>query len=107
MDADLVRFTGSLCASRTFGELERVFATGFPKALDAPMYGFDLVQPRRWVRVNVSDAFVAAYEREADPVRTQALATRHAVYNRALMSATEWERTAVYRNAYGCTASTT
>ena len=107
-EADLVRFVGSLSAARNLDELRRSFASGFPRVLNAPMYGYDLVDPRtgraeRSVAVNVSDAFVATYEQEArdiDPVLARALDSRRAAYNRELMSAEEWEESAVYRRAY-------
>ena len=108
MDVALVRFAGSLSGSRSLGELQHAFVTGFPSVLDAPMYGYDLVDPRtgraaRSVTANVSDAFVAAYERDArdvDPVLAHALESRRPAYNRALMSAADWEDSAVYRRAY-------
>jgi DNA-binding CsgD family transcriptional regulator/GAF domain-containing protein len=83
--------------------LGRVFASGFGRVLDAPMYGYEVFEPRFRVAVNVSDAFVAAYERDArhvDPVLAQALDTRRPAYSGALMSAQEWEASTVYRRAY-------
>ena len=106
--SDLVRVVGSLCDSGSLDELQRNFVSGFPRLLDAPMYGYELVDPRtgrpaRSVAVNVSDAFVATYEltaRDVDPILAQALDTRRPAYNRAMMSAQEWEASAVYRRAY-------
>jgi len=104
-----VRFVGSLSAAASLDDLQRTFVAGFPRVLDAQMYGYDLVDPRtgraeRSVTVNVSDAFVARYEDEAraiDPVLAHALDTGRPAYNLALMSPQEWEESAVYRRAYG------
>lgn len=108
MDLDVVRFVGALSAAKSLNVLERAFATGFPRVLDAPMYGYNLIDARtgratRSVTVNVSDAFVTTYERNArhvDPVLAHALESRRPAYNRALMSAAEWEDSAVYVRAY-------
>jgi DNA-binding CsgD family transcriptional regulator len=98
MDADLVRYAGSLAAAASVDELLRACVAGFPKALDAEMYGCELLDRR--VRVGVSDAFAAAYAPALDPVRERALSTGRPAYNLALMSQAEWEACAVYRDAY-------
>jgi DNA-binding CsgD family transcriptional regulator len=107
-EAELVRYVGSLCTSASLEELQQRFVTGFPRVVDAPMYGYDLVDPAtgrlgQRVTVNVSDAFMTTYERDArdvDPILARAIATGRPAYNRALMSAEEWEETSVYRRAY-------
>jgi hypothetical protein len=107
-EVELVRFVGSLCTATSLEQLERRFVAGFARVTDAPMYGYDLVDPQTGrpsciATANVSDAFVARYEREArdvDPVLAQALDTRRPAYNLAMMSADEWEESAVYRRAY-------
>ena len=105
---ELLRFLHALWACRRLEHLERVFIEGFQRAIDAPMYGYELVDPltRRVARsanANVSDAFLARYERDArdvDPVLARAVATGRPAYNLALMSAAEWERSAAYVRAY-------
>jgi DNA-binding CsgD family transcriptional regulator len=54
------------------------------------------------VGVNVSDMFVARYERamHLDPLVARSRATGRAVYNRHEMSAAEWEESPIYRLAY-------
>ena len=103
-----MRFAQSLSAASSLDELERSFVAGFGRLLDVPMYGYDLVDPDTghptcMATANVSDTFVACYEREArdvDPVLERVYETGRAAYNRALMSAEEWRETAVYRRAY-------
>ncbi len=71
------------------------------RVLDAPMYGLEL--EGHSVSANVSDAFVARYEREAralDPVRARALATGKPASNLGMMSPEEWERSAAFACAY-------
>jgi DNA-binding NarL/FixJ family response regulator len=107
-EVELVRFVGSLCAATSLEQLERRFVAGFARVSDARMYGYDLVDPHTGLptcvaTANVSDAFVARYEREArevDPVLAQALDTGRPAYNLAMMSPDEWEDSAVYRRAY-------
>jgi DNA-binding CsgD family transcriptional regulator/GAF domain-containing protein len=104
----LAGFAEALCASSTLEEVERTFLAGFGRLIDASIYGYDLVDPTTGspsciATANVSDAFVARYEREArdvDPVLAEAYETGKATYNRALMSAEEWEESAVFRRAY-------
>ena len=106
--AKLVRFAQSLSASSGLEELKGNFLAGFGRVMGVWMYGYDLVdpadgRPRCVAAANVSDAFVALYEREArsvDPVLAQALATRRPTYNLALMSPEEWEESPVYQRAY-------
>jgi len=54
------------------------------------------------VAVNVSDVFVARYDRvmESDPLLERSRATGRTAYNLAMMSAAEWEESAAYRLAY-------
>jgi DNA-binding NarL/FixJ family response regulator len=104
----LVRFTQALCTSRTIAQLEQRFAAGLGPLLDVPMYGFNILDRTTWrpkhnVAVNVSEIFVARYERDArdvDPVLRTALRTRHATYNLSLMSEQEWLDSPPYRGAY-------
>src|SRR5262249_4439372 len=91
----------------SYAELERAFARGFCSVADVPMAGFYALDPasRRIVHnvaVNVSDVFVARYERamERDPLLVEARSTGRPVYNLALMSLQEWEESEAYRLAY-------
>jgi DNA-binding CsgD family transcriptional regulator len=75
--------------------------------MDVRMSGFYALDPEhrriaRNVAVNVSDVFVARYERamERDPLLAEARSTGRPVYNRALMSAQEWEESEAYRLVY-------
>jgi DNA-binding CsgD family transcriptional regulator len=98
---ELLRYIQSLWAASTVEQLERAFVAGFGRVVDAPMYGLELAS--RTVTANVSDAFTARYALEArdlDPVRARALASGEPAYNRQMMSAAEWERSAAYRHAY-------
>lgn len=107
-DFELVRFAQGLAAAGTLEQLERHFLGGFGALLGVQMYGYDLVDPltgrASCVAVaNVSDLFVARYEREGrelDPVTVEARATGKPAYNLALMSSEEWLESPVYRRAY-------
>jgi DNA-binding CsgD family transcriptional regulator/GAF domain-containing protein len=105
--AALLAFAGDLAAASSYQELERAFALGFGRVMDVRMFGFYALEPESQriahnVAVNVSDVFVARYERamERDPLLAQARATGRPVYNLALMSAQEWEESEAYRLAY-------
>jgi DNA-binding CsgD family transcriptional regulator/GAF domain-containing protein len=105
--AALLAFARALGQASSYEELERAFALGFSGVLDVPMSGFYALEPdsRRIahnVAVNVSDVFVARYERamERDPLLAEARSTGRPVYNLALMSAQEWEESEAYRIAY-------
>ena len=96
-----LRFVHALWTAATAEQLERAFITGLGRVLDAPMYGLEL--DGRHASANVSDAFVARYERDArdlDPVRARALATGKPASNLAMMSPAEWERSAAFACAY-------
>ena len=104
--AALVRFTGALCVADEIVQLERGFA-GFGRLLSVPMYGFNLLKPgsdqiEHVCRVNVSDAFVFRCKDkiELDPLVAASRKSVGAVYNRALMSAEEWQESEIYRRAY-------
>jgi DNA-binding CsgD family transcriptional regulator len=104
---ELVRFTQSLTASSTHGQLRDTFLAGFGRLLGVPMYGYALIdatgRPTCVANGNVSDVFVACYERDAkdvDPVLERAYETGRPTYNRALMSEEEWLESLVYRRAY-------
>jgi DNA-binding NarL/FixJ family response regulator len=103
----LVRLTRRLAEARTIDELERAFATGFGRVVDVPMYGFYTLDREgrgiaHNVGVNVSDIFVARYERamHLDPLVARSRATGRPVYNRHEMSSAEWEESPIYRLAY-------
>jgi DNA-binding CsgD family transcriptional regulator/GAF domain-containing protein len=105
--AALLAFAGELAAASSYQQLERAFVVGFGRVMDVRMSGFYALDPQsrhiaRNVAVNVSDVFVARYERamERDPLLMQARSTGRPVYNLALMSAQEWEESEVYRLAY-------
>jgi DNA-binding CsgD family transcriptional regulator/GAF domain-containing protein len=105
--AALLAFARALAEASSYEELERAFALGFCPVLDVPMFGFYALdrESRRIahnVAVNVSDVFVARYERamERDPLLVEARSSGRPVYNLALMSAQEWEESEAYRLAY-------
>jgi DNA-binding CsgD family transcriptional regulator len=108
----LVRFTEALCAAPSLPELERRFAAGLGPLMAVPMYGFNVLDRTTWrpelnVAVNVSEIFVARYERDGrdvDPVLRRALATGRATYNLDIMTQEEWLESPLYRHAY-CTHS--
>jgi DNA-binding CsgD family transcriptional regulator len=105
---ELVRFAQSLSAASSLQQLERSFLAGFGQMIGAEFYGFDLVDEstRQLVRIvtaNVSDTFVARYQREVrdiDPMRARVYETGQTTYNRAIMSEEEWEASPAYRRAY-------
>jgi DNA-binding CsgD family transcriptional regulator/GAF domain-containing protein len=105
---ELVRCVHSLSAAASVADLERSFLASFARLIDVPMFGYKIVDPDTGspvsaARANVSDTFAACYDAEAlavDPVRARAIATGRPAYNRDLMSAEEWEASAVYRRAY-------
>ena len=102
----LLRFATALCASSDLAELEHKLVRGFGRLIHAPMYGlyiFDPLsgRPARVAPVNVSETFLARYERlpqgrETDPVHARALESGGAAYNMALMSMQEWVESPVY-----------
>ena len=105
----MVRFVHTLSAASTPAQVKRTFAMGFGRLFGVPCTDTtsttrSAVTPPAATRpVNVSDAFVAAYElhgRHVDPVLAKAHESRRAAYNLALMSAEEWEQCPVYRVAY-------
>jgi DNA-binding CsgD family transcriptional regulator len=106
--AELLRFARSLSASPSLAELKQRFLVGFGRVVRAPMYGYALVDPVTdsptcVANGNVSATFVARYERHAkhmDPLLKRAYRTGETTYNLALMSAEEWEQSAVFRRAY-------
>jgi DNA-binding CsgD family transcriptional regulator/GAF domain-containing protein len=102
----LLRFATALCASSDLAEVEHKLVTGFGRLIDAPMYGlyiFDPLtgRPGRVAAVNVSETFLARYERlpqgrETDPVHVRVLESGGAAYNMALMSMEEWVESPLY-----------
>jgi len=102
---DLVRFAQALSGSSNLDELERRFIAGFGRLMAVPMYALYIFDPQagppgRVVSSNVSDIFLARYERvgrDEDPMHEQVLATGNAAYNLAIMSDAEWLETTVYR----------
>ena len=102
-----VRFATALARASGLAELERIFTAGFGRVVGVPMYGFYALEPgqpriERNVAVNVSDVFVARYDRvmESDPLLERSRSTGRTAYNLAMMSAAEWEESAAYRLAY-------
>jgi DNA-binding CsgD family transcriptional regulator len=105
--AGLLAFARELAAASSYQQLERAFTLCFGRVMDVRMSGFYALDPQSRriahnVAVNVSDVFVARYERamERDPLLLQARSTGRPVYNLALMSAQEWEESEAYRLAY-------
>jgi DNA-binding CsgD family transcriptional regulator/GAF domain-containing protein len=104
---EVVRFVRSLAAASSFEQLERSFLSGFGRLMGVDIWGYNVVDPLigapRWfTRTNVSDTFIARYAtaRDHDPMRAAAYGRGETAYNRALMSAEEWEESVVYRAAY-------
>jgi DNA-binding CsgD family transcriptional regulator/GAF domain-containing protein len=105
--AALLALARALTQASSYEQLEQAFALGFCRVVDVPMAGFYALEPESGriahnVAVNVSDVFVARYERamERDPLLAQARSAGRPVYNLALMSAREWEESEAYRLAY-------
>ena len=102
----LVRFASDLFASADLAELEHRLVTGFGRLIHAPMYGLYLLdpltgRPGQVAPVNVSDTFLARYERlpqgrKTDPLHAHVLATGGAAYNATLMSMEEWLESPLY-----------
>ena len=102
----LLRFASALCASSDLAELEHKLVTGFGRLIHAPMYALYILdpltgRPGRVAPVNVSETFLARYERlpqgrESDPLHAHALASGSAAYNMALMSMEEWLESPLY-----------
>jgi len=102
---ELVRFAHRLSGSADLDELEARFIDGFGRLMAVPMYALYIFDPEsgppgRVVSSNVSDIFLAQYERsgrEEDPLHEQVLNTGKPAYNLDLMSDGEWLETMVYR----------
>jgi DNA-binding CsgD family transcriptional regulator/GAF domain-containing protein len=102
----LLRFATALYSSSDLVELEHKLVRGFGRLIDAPMYGLYILDPatgRPWrvAPVNVSETFLARYERlpqgrQTDPVLAHALESGGAAYNMALMSMEEHLESPVY-----------
>lgn len=105
--AQLVDLAHALAAAASVPELERAFHARAPALLGMPMRGFYLLDDSgtraETISVaNVSDSFVARYERAArpvDPLLRRALADGAPVYNLAVMSLAEWTASDCYRAA--------
>lgn len=104
---ELLRFARGMSEAPTLEALERVFAARFGRLLGVPMYGFYALEPdspriEYNVAVNVSDLFVARYERAmaVDPLLSDSVKTGRSVYNLDLMTEEEWAESDVYRLAY-------
>jgi len=105
--AALVRFARALSEAEHVDQLGRAFAAGFGRLLGVPMYGFYAVEPgspriEHNVAVNVSEVFVARYERamDVDPLLKCSREAGRSTYNLDLMTLSEWEESAIYRRAY-------
>jgi DNA-binding CsgD family transcriptional regulator len=95
---ELLHFSESLCAAANLGELARRFNDVFPPLFKVPMYGLYVVEP--WTArpqiiawANVSDSFLARYERygrEVDSLHAHLVDTGRAAYNIGLMAMEEW-----------------
>jgi DNA-binding CsgD family transcriptional regulator/GAF domain-containing protein len=103
-DVKLLRLAQALCSSTSADELARRVETGVPGLVHAPMQGTYFVDPGTGrlanpSRVNVSDLFLARYERLGRPVDTlltHVMETRTAVANTSLMSPPEWLESPLY-----------
>jgi DNA-binding CsgD family transcriptional regulator len=102
---ELLRFSESLCAASSLGELARRFHAVFPPLFKVPMYGLYVVEP--WTArpeivasANVSDFFLASYERhgrEVDSLHAHLVETGRAAYNIGLMTMEAWLEHPLYR----------
>jgi DNA-binding CsgD family transcriptional regulator len=104
---EVIRFVQSLAEARSLEQLERRFCAGFGRLMGADIFGYNVLdpdtgRPRWYAGVNVSDMFLARYARvrHEDPLRARVYRDGAPAYNRALMSAEEWEQSPVYRGAY-------
>lgn len=104
--AALLRCASALCASSDLAELAHRLLTGVGRLFYAPMRTLYLLdpltgRPESVAPVNVSETFLARYERlpqgrDTDPLHTHALVSRGAAYNMALMSREEWLESPLY-----------
>ena len=79
----MLRFAAALCTSSDLAELEHKLVRGFGRLIHAPRYGLYILdpltgRPGRVAAVNVSETFLASYERlpqgrETDPVHARVL----------------------------------
>lgn len=102
---ELLDFAQSMCAASTLPDLARRFATRFPSLFGVPMFGLYVMEP--WAgrpelvaSANVSDVFLARYERhgrEVDSLLAHLLSTERPAYNVGLMSMDEWLEHPLYR----------
>jgi DNA-binding CsgD family transcriptional regulator len=102
-DVKLLRLAQALCASTSAEELARRVETGLLGLMHAPMQGTYFVDPGTGrlnvSRVNVSDLFLARYERLGRPVDTllsHVTETGTATANTSLMSLPEWLESPLY-----------
>lgn len=96
--AALLGFVQALSGVRDVEELARRFDRAFKRVFDVPMYGFYIREP--WTgapclvtSANVSDVFLARYERhgrEVDCMQQSLAATAKPAYNIGLMTMGEW-----------------
>jgi DNA-binding CsgD family transcriptional regulator len=106
--AALLGFASDLVASASLPELEHKLVRGLGSLIRAPIYGLYILdpvtgRPVRVAPVNVSETFLARYERlpqgrKTDPLYAHAVATNEAAYNLALMSMEEWLESPLYTN---------
>jgi DNA-binding CsgD family transcriptional regulator len=102
---ELLHFSESLCGASTVADLARRFTAVFPALFGIRMYGFYGVEP--WTggmellaSANVSDMFLARYERqgrEVDVLYEALIRTGRPVYNIGLMSMAEWVEHPLFR----------
>jgi DNA-binding CsgD family transcriptional regulator len=103
--AELLHVSESLCGATTVADLARRFSAVLPAMFGIRMYGFYAVEP--WtggmellVSANVSDMFLAQYERhgrEVDVLYDELVRTGRPVYNIGLMPMAEWLEHPLYR----------
>jgi DNA-binding NarL/FixJ family response regulator len=105
--ASLVKLALASSAASSLQELEQAFVPQFGRLMTAPMYGFYALDSegsriQHNVAVNVSDIFVARYEKamEYDVLLARSLETGRAIYNLAVMPEAEWRESRIYRDAY-------
>ena len=103
-DAQLLGFAQAMCGASSVGELARRFDDGLPRLLHAPMRGMYFLDPgsgrvANVSRVNVSDVFLARYERfgrQRDEVLAHVTENRRAASLTSLMSVPEWLESPLY-----------
>jgi DNA-binding CsgD family transcriptional regulator/GAF domain-containing protein len=97
----VLEFAEAVCSAEDMETLERRCLAGMARLIPAPMHGFYELDPHsgnplRVAASNVSDTFLAGYERggrDSDVVLGRIIDTGEPAYNLDLCSIEEWEQT--------------